>query len=97
MKISEKEFGILSNGKKVSLYTLSAGDLEFSLTNYGAAWTCLIVPSRSGSKDDVLLGFSGLDGYLNNVPHFGATIGRFANRIKGASFTLIWERISFGC
>ncbi|MDR0501809.1 MAG: galactose mutarotase [Treponema sp.] len=88
MDIKEKEFGILSNGKKIKLYTLNAGDLKFSLTNYGAAWTSLIVPSKNGDMDDILLGFSGLDGYLNNGPFFGVTIGRFANRIKDSRFTL---------
>jgi len=88
MKIKKQTFGILSNGKKVKLWTLSAGDLKFSLTNFGAAWTSLIVPSQSGSKDDVLLGFTGLDGYLNNEPYIGVTVGRFANRIKDASFEL---------
>jgi aldose 1-epimerase len=87
MRINKKTFGILSNGKKVKLYTLSAGDLKLSLTNFGAAWTSLIVPSRRG-KADVLLGYSGLDGYLNNAPFLGVTVGRFANRIKGAAFTL---------
>ncbi|MCL2802053.1 MAG: galactose mutarotase [Treponema sp.] len=88
MKISKKIFGILSNGKKVKLYTLSAGDLKLSLTNFGAAWTSLIAPSRQGIADDILLGYSGLDGYLNNEPYIGVTVGRFANRIKGASFNL---------
>ena len=88
MHIDKKIFGILSNGKKVKLYTLSAGDLKLSLTNYGATWTSLKVPSKKGGKDDVLLGFSGLDGYLNNVPYLGVTVGRFANRIKGAAFKL---------
>lgn len=88
MKISKKIFGILSNGKKVKLYTLKAGDLNLSLTNFGATWTSLIVPSRNGIKDDVLLGYSGLGGYLNNEPYIGVTVGRFANRIKGASFNV---------
>ena len=88
MKIKQKDFGILSNGKKVKLYTLKAGDLKLSLTNYGAAWTSLFVPSKKGGKDDVLLGYSGLDGYLSNEPYIGVTVGRFANRIKGASFNL---------
>jgi aldose 1-epimerase len=87
MEIKEKTFGILSNGKKVKLYTLSAGDLKLSLTNLGAAWTSLLVPSRKGT-DDVLLGYSGLEGYLNNEPFIGVTVGRFANRIKGAAFNL---------
>jgi aldose 1-epimerase len=88
MKIDKKTFGILSNGKKVKLYTLSAGELKFSLTNFGATWTSLIVPSRKSGKADVLLGYSGLDGYLNNGQYIGVTVGRFANRIGGASFTL---------
>ena len=88
MDIKEKKFGMLSNGKKVMLYTLTAGDLKFSLTNFGAAWTSLIVPSGRGTKDDILLGYSALDGYLKNEPYIGVTVGRFANRIKGASFSL---------
>jgi len=87
MEINKKTFGVLSNGKKVKLYTLSAGDLKLSLTNFGATWTSLIVPSRKG-EDDVLLGYSGLDGYLNNGPYIGVTVGRFANRIKGAAFNI---------
>jgi len=87
MEIDKKTFGVLSNGKKVKLFTLSAGELKLSLTNFGAAWTSLIVPSRKG-EDDVLLGYSGLDGYLNNGPFIGVTVGRFANRIKGAGFNI---------
>lgn len=87
MEIKKKIFGILSNGKKVKMYTLSAGDLKLSLINFGAAWTSLFVPSHKGASD-VLLGYSGLDGYLNNMPYLGVTVGRFANRIKGAEFTL---------
>jgi aldose 1-epimerase len=87
MKISKKLFGLLSNGEKVYLYTLKAGDLKFSLSNFGAAWTSLIVPSRAG-KADLLLGYSGFEGWLNNGPYMGVTVGRFANRIGGAAFTL---------
>jgi len=91
MKISKETIGFLSNGKKVKLYTLHAGDIKLSLLNYGAAWTSLIIPGCGGKKNDVLLGYSGLDGYLNNYPYFGVTVGRFANRIKGAAFTLNGE------
>ena len=79
---------MLSNGKKVHLYTLKAGDLELVVSSFGAAWTSLTVPSRNGGKSDVLLGFSDLAGYLNNTPYFGVTVGRFANRIGGAAFKL---------
>ena len=88
MKISKKVFGVLSNGKKVFLYTLKAGDLRLCLSSFGAAWTSLIVPSSKGGKSDVLLGFSGLDGYLDNSAYIGVTVGRFANRIGGAGFSL---------
>ncbi|MDR1836369.1 MAG: galactose mutarotase [Treponema sp.] len=88
MKINKKTFGILSNGKKVKLYTLTAGDLKLSLTDFGATWTTLIVPSGSGIKSDILLGYSGLDGYLDNTKYIGVTVGRFANRIKDAAFSM---------
>ena len=88
MKISKKVFGVLSNGKKVHLYTLKAGDLRLCLSALGATWTSLAVPSGRGGKSDVLLGFSGLDGYLSNDAYIGATVGRFANRIGGARFSL---------
>jgi len=88
MKIIKKTFGLLSNGKKVFLYTLKAGDLVLSISSFGATWTSLLVPSHKGGKLDVLLGFSGLDGYLHNVPYLGVTVGRFANRIEGAGFAI---------
>jgi aldose 1-epimerase len=88
MKIKKETFGVLSNGKKVYLYTLKAGDLKFCLSSLGAAWTSLFVPARKGSDADVLLGFSGFDGYLANQPFLGVTVGRFANRIGGGAFSL---------
>ncbi|MDR2480589.1 MAG: galactose mutarotase [Treponema sp.] len=88
MKMSRKTFGVLSNGKKAHLYVLKAGDITFCLTNLGAAWTSLLVPSKNGRRDDVLLGFSNCDGYLHNGPYLGVTVGRFANRIGGAHFAL---------
>jgi len=91
MKVTKRTFGILSNGEKVFLYTLKAGDLELSLSSFGATWTSLLVPSHKGGKLDVLLGFSGFDGYLHNVPFLGVTVGRFANRIGGGCFTLNGE------
>jgi aldose 1-epimerase len=92
MKINKKTFGVLSNGKKVDIYTLRAGELRLSLSCFGAAWTSLLVPAsgKAGKKrrDDILLGYSGFDQWLNNGPFLGATVGRFANRIAGARFSL---------
>ena len=88
MKINKKTFGVLSYGKKVHLYTIKAGDLSLSISTLGAAWTSLLVPSREKGTDDILLGFSSFNGYVNNDQYFGVTVGRFANRIGGAKFSL---------
>ena len=88
MKITKKTFGILSTGKKVRIYTLKAGDLTLSLSTLGATWTCLTVPSREKGTNDILLGYSTLDSYINNPPFIGVTVGRFANRIGKAKFSL---------
>ena len=88
MKITKKTFGLLSNGKKVHIYTLKAGELSLSITTLGATWTSLMVPSREKGTDDVLLGYSSFDGFVNNSKYFGATLGRFAGRIGGAEFSI---------
>jgi aldose 1-epimerase len=88
MKISKKTFGVLASGKKVWLYTLKAGGLTLSVSTLGAAWTSLLAPSRNNRIDDLLLGFSTLSGYVTPKNQVGATVGRFANRIGGARFTL---------
>ncbi|MDR1803333.1 MAG: galactose mutarotase [Treponema sp.] len=87
MKVSRKTFGLLSNGKKVHLYVLKAGELTLCVSTLGATWTSLTVPSKRMGADDVLLGYSSFDGYVNNG-FYGVTVGRFANRIAGAKFTL---------
>ncbi|MCL2602278.1 MAG: galactose mutarotase [Treponema sp.] len=101
MKISRKTFGVLSNGKKVHLYTLKAGELSLSVCTLGAAWTSLmvpssvpaVIPSTEKGADDILLGFSTLEGYASNRS-FGGTAGRFAGRIGGAKFSLSGKEYS---
>jgi aldose 1-epimerase len=88
MKITKNIFGVLASGESVELYTLKAGDLQFSLSTYGAAWVSLYMPSKRGLKDDVLLGYSTLTEYTHNPNFFGVTVGRFANRISHGRFTL---------
>jgi aldose 1-epimerase len=73
----------------VQLYTLTnAHGLVAKITNYGAIVTELHVPDRTGTLADVVLGFENLDGYVKGHPYFGAIVGRVANRIKDAEFTL---------
>jgi aldose 1-epimerase len=73
----------------VQLYTLTnKNGLIAKITNYGGIVTELHVPDRTGTFADVVLGFESLDGYVAGHPYFGAIVGRVANRIRNAEFTL---------
>ena len=77
----------------VQLYTLTnKHGLVAKITNYGAILTELHVPDRTGAFSDIVLGFENLDGYTKGGPYFGAIVGRVANRIKDAEFTLEGKR-----
>lgn len=88
MKIKKRSFGVLSSGQKASLYTISNCEMSFSVTNFGCTITSIIVPSPKGKKDDIVLGYSTLEGYTRNTPYFGTLVGRYANRIANARFKL---------
>ena len=88
MKVTKNKFGVLSDGTKVNLWTVSNGRMSFSATDYGCTLTSIVVNNEKGRKTDVLLGFSTLEGYLNTKFCFGSIVGCFANRIGKASFTL---------
>ena len=73
----------------VRLYTLTnRHGLVARITNYGAIVTELHVPDRDGRLADIVLGFENLDRYRAGHPYFGAIVGRVANRIANAEFTL---------
>lgn len=91
-KITRKKFGTLSNGKEVSLFTVSDGRMSVSATDYGCAITSVVLKGKDGAETDVALGYSTLDGYVAGDVFFGAFVGRFANRIGGASFSLDGEK-----
>jgi len=83
-----KRFGEIA-GRSVELYTLTnAGGRVLRLSTYGAAVTELHLPDRSGRLADVVLGFENLEGYVQHGAFFGASVGRVANRIRAARFTL---------
>lgn len=89
--IPVSDFGKDKNGTTVQIYTLTnKNGVEARITNYGATLVSLKVPDRSGKLADIVLGFDSVDGYTQNPPppYFGATIGRYGNRIGGAKFTL---------
>jgi len=87
--IDKSPFGTLPDGTPVELYTLkNAHGLTMKVMTYGALITELHTPDRSGQLGDIVLGFDNLDAYLKGHPYFGAVIGRYANRIAKARFTL---------
>lgn len=81
-------FGTLTDGTIIEAVTLSGNGISARIINYGATLQSLILPDRAGQLDDVVLGYPDLAGYIAKPQYFGATVGRYANRIAGASFTL---------
>jgi aldose 1-epimerase len=87
--MSRAPFGSLPDGTGLELFTLrNASGMEVSVTNYGGIITALQVPDRNGKLDDITLGYDSIEGYLKSSPYFGATIGRYGNRIGKAQFKL---------
>ena len=86
--IDKMNFGKTPDGTPVGLYVLKNGALMVKVMTYGAIVTEIEAPDRDGKPGDVVLGFDNLEGYLGGHPYFGAAVGRFANRIGGAKFSL---------
>lgn len=88
MSIEWKEFGY-HLGYRCYLVTMrNTCGYSASFTNFGAAMQSLLVPGKDGNTADVVLGYDTLEEYVKGDSCFGASIGRFANRIGGAGFTL---------
>ncbi|HHW71779.1 MAG TPA: galactose mutarotase [Firmicutes bacterium] len=76
-------------GRQVELFTLDLGaGSKAVLTNFGAALVSLFAPDSRGKVEDVVLGYDSVQGYVNCTKYFGVVVGRYANRIGGAQFTL---------
>ncbi|NIZ89572.1 aldose epimerase family protein [Kineococcus rubinsiae] len=89
--ISAEAWGTAPDGTAVQRYTLRNGDTTVRILTYGGIVQSLEVPDEDGDVDNVVLGFSDLEGYVANNnpgPYFGALIGRYGNRIAGGKFTL---------
>ena len=83
-------FGKLPDGSEAKLYTLTnANGLRARITDFGATLVSLEVPDQEGNLADVTLGFDDAAAYYApENPYFGASVGRFGNRIKDGKFTL---------
>jgi aldose 1-epimerase len=87
--VTSTPFGATTDGRTAQLFTLTnRHGIQIALTNYGGIITSLRTPDRSGSFDDIVLGYDSLAGYLRNSPYFGAIVGRYGNRIARGIFTL---------
>jgi aldose 1-epimerase len=90
--VSVAAFGTTSAGEAVSLYTLTnRNGMTVSISNYGGVLTGLTAPDRNGVYQNVVPGYGSLAEYEADRSYTGALLGRFANRIAGARFTLLGE------
>ncbi len=89
MNAHKEPFGQTAEGQEVFVFTLAnSKGLRARIMNYGATLVSLYVPDRDGNLGDVVLGFDDLQGYIEHTAYMGATVGRYANRIGKARFTL---------
>lgn len=87
--VSKRPYGTTADGTAVDEYTLTAGPYSAKIITYGAAISELIVPDRHGKPTDVVLGFDDMAGWQSKGnPYFGCIVGRVANRVGNARFTL---------
>ena len=87
--LNPANFQVELNGKKTDLYTLkNSNGMEVCITNFGGRVVSILVPDKDGVMQDVVLGFDNVADYIRNPTDFGATIGRYANRIGQGKFTL---------
>ena len=89
MSITKSPFGLTPAGEEVTAYTLTnAAGAWVRLIDFGAIVTAIQVPDQNGVLDDVVLGFDSMEGYSRPHGSMGETIGRYGNRIGGASFEI---------
>jgi aldose 1-epimerase len=93
-RIARETFGKLPDGRAVERVVLRGmHGFEAHVITYGATLQALIVPDAALRCDDVVLGYDDLAGYVGNRRFFGATVGRYANRIANARFALDGEEV----
>ncbi len=91
-KMTKSLWGKTAGGTDVHLYTLTSGDVEVRITDFGAHLVAIRTPDRAGRMADIVLGFDSLEGYLH-VPnaYLGALVGRYGNRIALGRFVIDGE------
>lgn len=88
MEVKEEVYGKI-DGKDVKIYTLTnKNGVKAQVTEYGAILVSMESPDKSGKSAELTHGYDTLAGWQTNTSYFGATVGRFGNRIKDGKFTL---------
>ena len=88
MNIERKPFGKTARGEAVTLFEIRTPELTARILDYGATVQALLVPDKNGKPVDVVLGHDTIEGYETHDGYLGACVGRVANRLGGAQFTL---------
>ena len=88
MSFETRPFGVTENGDAVQEYAICANGMCARFIDHGAALRSLQVPDKDGKLTEVVLGYDTLAQYEHNDAYLGVTVGRFANRIGGAEFSL---------
>ena len=95
--LDPERFNADAGGKQTALYTLSnASGMEVCVTNFGGRIVSVMVPDRNGEMKDVVLGFDNVANYMDKVntpSDFGASVGRYANRLNKGVVTIAGETI----
>ena len=88
LEITKAPFGTTPDGQQVDVYTFTNGRVTISMLTWGATIQRVETPDRRGRTTNISLGFDNLPDYAQLSPYFGATIGRYGNRIAKGRFTL---------
>src|SRR5260370_5447489 len=87
--VTKAAFGTTPDGTAVDIYTLKTEGIEARIMTYGARVVSIKTPDRDGKVAGVVLGYSALDGYLEDkTTYFGAIVGRYGNRIAFRKFSI---------
>ncbi|MBQ7552955.1 MAG: galactose mutarotase [Bacteroidaceae bacterium] len=87
--LDPQQFEANIDGKQTHLYTLTnKNGMEVCITNFGGRIVSVNLNDKNGTPRDVVLAFDNINDYLTNASDFGASIGRYANRIAGAKFEI---------
>ena len=87
-RVTQSAFGRTADGHDVTRFTLDGGGMRLAVLDFGATVQSLHVPDRQGRGVDVVLGYDDVSSYERDPLYVGVIVGRYANRIRGAQFTL---------